>query len=227
MIAYKTFDESFDQFSKIDLPENPTYLDIFAALKALCDDNDVIVLATAGCKILKSIDGYISKLLESDCQVGGMISNALTQSFERIEEDTISTNFNIISFNFILINCSEFKKLELPSDIPFEDDIPIYAQLELIMASILTKYYIFPKLYLDSEILPNTLDFMNCHVAKFMPITSPNLVYISDVLLDNIYTEEQLTQKRIYFPLNCLILNIKQQIIKKLVGDESCEIELI
>lgn len=227
MIAYKTFDESFDQFSKIDLPENPTYLDAFNALKSLCDDSDVIVLATTGCKILKPIDTYISKLLESDCQVGGVINNILMQTFSRIENDTIPDNFNIISFNFILINCSEFKKLEIPLDIEFAVGTSLSTQLELILATILTKCYIFPKLYLDSESLPNTLDFVNCHVAKFMPITLLDRIYMSDVLLDNIYTEEQLTQKRIQFPLNCLILNIKQQIIKELVGDESCEIELI
>lgn len=227
MIAYKTFDESFDQFSKIDLPENPTCLNAFNALKSLCDDNDVIVLVSAGCKILKSIDTYISKLLESDCQVGGIIDSTLTQSFERIEEDTISTNFGIISFNFILINCSEFKKLELPLDITFEEDMPMSTKLELVVAPMLTKCYIFPKLYLDSDILPNTFDFVNCHVTRFMPLTPPDRTYMSDVLLDNIYTEEQLTQKRMHFPLNCLILDIKQQIIKALVGDESCEIELI
>lgn len=227
MITYKTFDESFDQFSKIDLPENPTYLDAFNALKALCDDNDVIVLATTGCKILKPIDNYISTLLESDCQVGGVLNNILMQTFRRIENDTIPENFNIISFNFILINCSEFKKLEIPLDVEFVVETSLSIQLELVLATILTKYYIFPKLYLDSESLPNTLDFVNCHVAKFMPLNPANISYMSDVLLDNIYTEEQLTQKRIHFPLNCLILDIKQHIIKALVGDESCEIELI
>ena len=227
MIAYKTFDESFDQFSKIDLPENPTYLDAFNALKALCDDNDIIVLATTGCKILKPIDSYISKLLESDCQVGGIVNNTLMQTFKRIENDTIPEDFNIISFNFILINCNEFKKLEIPLDVEFAVGTSLSTQLELILATILTKYYIFPELYLDSDSLPNTLDFVNCHVARFMPINPPNRSYISDVLLDNIYTEEQLTQKRIHFPLNCLILDIKQRIIKALVGDESCEIELI
>lgn len=227
MITYKTFDESFDQFSKIDLPENPTYLDAFNALKALCNDNDIIVLASAGCKILKPIDTYISKLLESACQVGGLIDNILTQSFERIEEDIILNEFGFISFNFILINCNEFKELELPLDVEFAAETSLSTQLELILATVLTKCYIFPKLYLDSDILPNTLDFVNCHVARFMPLTPPDRTYMSDVLLDNIYTEEQLTQKRIYFPLNCLILDIKQQIIKALVGDESCEIELI
>lgn len=227
MIAYKTFDESFDQFSKIDLPENPTYLDAFNALKSLCDDNDVIVLAAAGCKILKPIDTYISKLLESDCQVGGVLNNILMQTFSRIENDTIPDNFNIISFNFVLINCCEFKKLEIPLDVEFTVETSLSTQLELVLATILTKCYIFPKLYLDSESLPNTLDFVNCHVAKFMPITLLDRTYMSDVLLDNIYTEEQLTQKRIQFPLNCLILDIKQRIIKELVGEESCEIELI
>ena len=227
MIAYKTFDESFDQFSKIDLPENPTYIDAFNALKSLCDDNDVIVLATTGCKILKPINTYISKLLESDCQVGGILDNTLTQSFERVEEDIILNEFGFISFNFILINCSAFKKLEIPLDVEFAAETSLSTQLELIVAPILTKCYIFSKLYLDSEILPNTLDFVNCHEAKFMPIDPIDISYMSDVLLDNIYTEEQLTQKRIQFPLNCLILDIKQQIIKELVGDESCEIELI
>jgi hypothetical protein len=227
MIAYKTFDESFDQFSKIDLPENPTYLDAFNALKSLCDDSDVIVLASAGCKILKPIDTYISKLLESDCQVGGVLNNILMQTFSRIENDTIPDNFNIISFNFVLINCSEFKKLEIPLDVEFTVETSLSTQLELVLATILTKCYIFPKLYLDSESLPNTLDFVNCHVAKFMPLNPVNISYMSDVLLDNIYTEEQLTQKRIQIPLNCLILDIKQRIIKALVGDESCEIELI
>lgn len=227
MIAYKTFDESFDQFSKIDLPENPTYIDTFAALKSLCDDNDVIVLATTGCKILKPIDTYIAKLLESDCQVGGTIDNILTQSFERIEEDIILNEFRFISFNFILINCSEFKKLEIPLDVEFAAETSLSTQLELILAPVLTKCYIFPKLYLDSDILPNTLDFVNCHVARFMPITLLDRIYVSDVLLGSIYTEEQLTQKRIQSPLNCLILDIKQRIIKELVGDESCEIELI
>lgn len=227
MIAYKTFDESFDQFSKIDLPENPTYLDAFNALKSLCDDNDVIVLATTGCKILKPIDTYISKLLESDCQVGGVLNNILMQTFRRIEEDTIPDDFNIISFNFILINCNEFKKLEIPLDVEFVAETSLSTQLELALSTILTKCYIFPKLYLDNDILPNTLDFVNCHVAKFMPLNHVNISYMSDVLLDSIYTEEQLTQKRIQFPLNCLILDIKQEIIKALVGDESCEIELI
>ena len=227
MITYKTFDESFDQFSKIDLPENPTYIDAFNALKSLCDDNDVIILAAAGCKILKPIDSYISKLLESNCQAGGVLNNTLMQTFSRIENDTIPDNFNIISFNFILINCSEFKKLEIPLDVEFAVGTSLSTQLELVLANILTKCYIFPKLYLDSYILPNTLDFVNCHVARFMPITLLDRTYMSDVLLDSIYTEEQLTQKRIQCPLNCLILKIKQQIIKALVGDESCEIELI
>lgn len=227
MITYKTFDESFDQFSKINLPENPTYIDVFNALKALCNDNDVIVLASAGCKILKPIDTYISKLLESDCQVGGIQDTIRMSSFNRFEDDTILEDFNFISFNFILINCSEFKQLEIPLDITFVDATSTYIQMELTAATALTKCYIFPKLYLDNDILPNTLDFVNCHVARFMPLTPADISYMSDVLLDSIYTEEQLTQKRIQSPLNCLILDIKQRIIKELVGDESCEIELI
>lgn len=226
-MIFRTFDNSFDNFEKIGLEENSTYIDAFNALKDLCLNNDIIILASKNCKILKPIDYFVEKLLNSDCQVGGCFESNANPVFKRYEEDTILTEFNIVNFNFILINCKEFKKLEIPTDLEFTEQISIYQQLTLAVSVVLEKYYVFPLLFVDATGLPCTLNFMESYATKFESIEEPNNIYTSDIFLDKIYTEEELTEKRIFFPLNCLILFLKHQIIKSLLMVDSCEIELI
>lgn len=226
-MIFKTFDDSFDIFEKIELSENANYIDAFNTLKELCETNDIIVLASPGCYIRKSIDIFCEKLLNSDCQVGGCFESNANIHFKRFEEDTILTEFNIVNFNFILINCREFKNLEIPQDLEFSEEIDFYKQLSMAVSVVLSKYYIFPKLFLNSDSLPCTLNFMDSFVVKFEPIDDPHLTFTSDIFLDEIYTENELIEKRHYFPLNCLILYIKQEIIKKLFMEETCTIELI
>ena len=223
-IVYKTFDASFNQFEHIDYTD---YISAFNALKELCTDNDIIVLANSKCVILKPIDTYIEKLLASDCDVGCAIHGDLTPDFKLYDDDTQLSTYDTANFNFILINCKEFKNTTIEESYEFGDDTNIYERLSLAGSIGLRKIYVFPLLFLDSTAIPSTLDFMDSCVAKFEDIDPPFTFYNSDVLLDHVHTESELIHKRTNFPLNCLILFIKQLIIKRILLTQPCELELI
>lgn len=214
--------EETDESEVISYPTD-NYIDAFNFIKTECENTDLIMVKQKDVMIFDPLDQYYSKMLNSECQIGGT-ELSIDGKFDLYENDFIETNLTYINCNMFLVNCSEFIKLETLETDMLTTGFDIYGQLSLYLSLLTTKYYIFPKLYLDSLGLPHTLYPEECHSAKLEDISNPNWEYASDIFLWKKYSSNELEEKYHIIPLDIRIQELKKKIIIESVVDQEWQI---
>lgn len=215
----------FEEINESGVISYPTdnYIDAFNFIKDECENTDLIMVKQKDVMVFDSLDQYYSKLLNSECQIGGT-ELSIDSKFDLYETDFVETNLTFINCNMFLVNCSEFIKLETLETDMETMNYDVYKQLGLYLSLLVNKYYIFPKLYLDSIFLPHTLYPEECHSAKLEDISNPNWEYHSDIFLWKKYSNEELEEKYYIVPLNIRIEELKKQIIIASVVNQQWQI---